>query len=140
MCPHKRTFALSEGLLGDDPSTDKLWVSCPFHKRNFNLKGADAGKCSNDADVNIAVFPVEEREDGWVYLKLPPVEELDARLGTSRWMVRKGEGSEPFGRLDEKLKGMKGRKPWEESHFKDGAGEVKAAREITAGGNGGIDW
>lgn len=140
MCPHKRTFALSEGLIGDDIKADKLWVSCPFHKRNFTLNGSDAGKCSNDAEVNIATFPVEERDDGWVYLKLPPVDELDARLGTSKWKVRKGEGSEPFGKLDEKLKGMKGRKPLQDSHFKDGAGEVKAAKEITAGGNGGIDW
>lgn len=140
MCPHKRTFALSEGLIGDDIKADKLWVSCPFHKKNFTLNGSDAGKCSNDAEVNIATFPVEERDDGWVYLKLPPVDELDARLGTSKWKVRKGEGSEPFGKLDEKLKGMKGRKPLQDSHFKDGAGEVKAAREITAGGNGGIDW
>ena len=140
MCPHKRTFALSEGLIGDDIKADKLWVSCPFHKRNFTLNGSDAGKCSNDAEVNIATFPVEERDDGWVYLKLPPVDELDARLGTSKWKVRKGEGSEPFGKLDEKLKGMKGRKPLQDSHFKDGPGEVKAAREITAGGNEGIDW
>ena len=141
MCPHRRTFALSEGLIGDDLKSDKLWVSCPFHKRNFTLNGPDAGRCSNDPEVNIATFPVEERDDGWVYLKLPPVEELDARLGTSRWRVRKGEEeAEPFRKLDEKLKGMKGRKPWGDSHFQDGAGEVKAAREITAGGNGGIDW
>ena len=141
MCPHKRTFALSEGLIGDDVKTDKLWVSCPFHKKNFTLNGADAGRCSNDEDVNIATFPVEERDDGWVYLKLPPVEELDQRLGTERWKVKKGEaGEEPFGKLDEKLKGMKGRKPFEGSHFRNGDGEGKAAREITAGGKGGIDW
>ncbi|MCJ1278269.1 hypothetical protein MMC21_006084 [Puttea exsequens] len=140
MCPHKRTFALSEGLLGDDATTNKLWVSCPFHKKNFNLKGDDAGKCSNDESVNIAVFPVEEREDGWVYLKLPSVEELDARLGTGRWMVKKEEAAGPFGKLDEKLKGMRGRKPFQDSHLKEGAGEVRAAREITAGGNGGIEW
>ena len=140
MCPHKRTFALSEGLLGDDAKADKLWVSCPFHKRNFTLNGTDAGKCTNDDEVNIAVFLVEERQDGWVYLKLPPVEELDARLGTTKWKVKKGEGVEPFEKLDEKLKGMKGRKPFGESHFPNGAGEIRAAREITAGGNGGIDW
>ena len=144
MCPHKRTFALSEGLLGDDPKTDKLWVSCPFHKKNFNLTGTDAGKCSNDADVNIAVFPVEERDDGWVYLKLPPVEELDQRLGTSRWMVRKLDETKPFERLDEKLKGMKGRKPFKESHLSNGMGEERVVKEIVAGGEvnggGGIDW
>ena len=140
MCPHKRTFALSEGLIGDDITNDKLWVSCPFHKKNFTLNGADAGKCSNDSEVNIATFPVEEREDGWVYLKLPPIDELDARLGTTKWKVKKGEGAEPFAKLDEKLKGMKGRKPFQDSHFKEGAGEVMAAKGITAGGDGGIDW
>lgn len=140
MCPHKRTFALSEGLIGDDIQGDKLHVSCPFHKRNYTLNGPDAGTCSSDPAVNIATFPVEERDDGWVYLKLPPVEELDARLGTSRWKVKEGEVGGPFGKLDEKLKGMKGRKPGRESHFADGAGEVRAAREITAGGGGGIDW
>ena len=140
MCPHKRTFALSEGLLGDDAKTDKLWVSCPFHKRNFTLNGSDAGKCSNDSEVNIAVFPIEEREDGWVYLKLPPVDELDARLGTSKWKVKKDEVNGPFEKLDEKLKGLKGRKPFGDSHFREGAGEVKAAQGITVGGNGGIDW
>jgi len=140
MCPHKRTFALSEGLLGDDQKTGKLWVSCPFHKKNYTLNGDDAGKCGNDSEVNIAVFPVEEREDGWVYLKLPPIDELDARLGTTKWKVKSDETESPFRKLDDKLKGMKGRKPFQDSHFKEGAGEVKAAQQITAGGNGGIDW
>lgn len=140
MCPHKRTFALSEGLIGDDVQADKLWVSCPFHKRNYTLNGADAGKCTNDDQVSIATFPIEERDDGWVYLKLPPVEELDARLGTTKWMVRKGEREEPYKKLDEKLKGLKGRKPFEESHLANGMGEKAAARAITAGGDGGIDW
>ena len=40
MCPHKRAFVLSDGLIGDDVKTDKLWVSCPYHKRNYELKGA----------------------------------------------------------------------------------------------------
>ena len=143
MCPHKRTFALSEGLIGDDIQSGKLWVSCPFHKKNYTLNGTDAGRCSNDEEVNIATFPVEERDDGWVYLKLPPVEELDARLGTERWKVKASGGVEPFKKLDEKLKGMKGRKPFGASHFPNGLGERGAAREIVAGGEGGgggIDW
>ncbi|KAI4257865.1 MAG: hypothetical protein LQ352_001451 [Teloschistes flavicans] len=140
MCPHKRTFALSAGIIGDDVANNKLWVSCPFHKRNFALGGDDAGKCSNDSEVNIAVFPVEARDDGWVYLKLPPVEELDQRLGTSKWKVKKGEREEPFTKLDEKLKGMKGRKPFQNSHLPEGMGEEATARAITAGGDGGIDW
>ncbi|KAL8719556.1 MAG: hypothetical protein Q9225_003455 [Loekoesia sp. 1 TL-2023] len=140
MCPHKRTFAMSEGLIGDDVANNKLWVSCPYHKRNFALGGEDAGKCSNDPEVNLATFPVEARNDGWVYLKLPPVAELDERLGTSKWKVKKGEREEPFKKLDEKLKGIKGRKPFQDSHLSGGLGEGATAKAITAGGDGGIDW
>ena len=139
MCPHKRTFALSEGLIGDDIAANKLWVSCPFHKRNFTLNGADAGRCGNDEEVNIATFPVEGREDGWVYVKLPPVGELDQRLGTGRWGVG-GEGEDkPFKRLDEKLKGMKGRRPGGVNGV-DAVGDRALPREVMAGGDGGIDW
>ncbi|KAI9788176.1 MAG: hypothetical protein M1835_002429 [Candelina submexicana] len=135
MCPHKRTFALSDGLLGDDLKSDKLWVSCPYHKRNFELKGENAGKCNNDESVNIATFPIEVRDDGLVYLKLPPIEELDSVLGTKKWMVKKDETASPFEKLDQKLKGLKGRKPVEASHL-NGTGP----RAITAGGDGGMDW
>ena len=143
MCPHKRTFALSEGLIGDEPKTDKLWVSCPYHKRNFNLGGVDAGKCGNDADVSIATFPVEERDDGMVYLKLPPIDELDSILGTSKWKVKNGEGRDPgFKKLDENLKGLRGRKPFEGSHLENGDGEKKAAKQILSSGRSGgtIEW
>ncbi|SPO06986.1 probable NAD(P)H-nitrite reductase [Cephalotrichum gorgonifer] len=113
MCPHKRAFVLSDGLVGE--MDGNYWVSCPYHKRNFELNGEQAGRCSSDEALNIATFPVEAREDGWVYLKLPPVEELDALLGTSRWKTRKEEGSDPFERMDQKLskafKGRKARKP-----------------------------
>ncbi|KAG9248800.1 nitrite reductase-like protein [Calycina marina] len=130
MCPHKRSFALSDGLIGD--SKDKLWVSCPYHKRNFELNGEQAGRCQNDEEVSIATFPVEEREDGMVYLKLPPVHELDGVLGTKMWMVRKGEsGDNPFAKLDRRIGangvGMKGRKP-------EAAKQQLMAREPS------IDW
>lgn len=143
MCPHKRAFALSEGLIGDDPATGKMWVSCPMHKRNYELAGAGAGKCANDDNVNIAVFPVEARDDGWVYVKLPPVEELDALLGTKRWMVREGEsGEDPFAAMDDKMRKsrFKGRKPLDVAQ-----GEaVKAANAILEGGRadavGTMEW
>ena len=143
MCPHKRTFALSEGLIGDEPKTDKLWVSCPYHKRNFNLGGADAGKCGNDSEISIATFPVEARDDGFVYLKLPPIEELDAVLGTTKWKVRDGEGRDPgFKRLDENLRGLRGRKPFGESHLENGLGEEKTVERIFSRGRSGgtIEW
>ncbi|KAF2963688.1 hypothetical protein GQX73_g9890 [Xylaria multiplex] len=156
MCPHKRTFALSEGLIGQDvlpptpPATPPSlsppsspprvpadatthsaepvttltettkepcnspqtpWVSCPFHKRNFDLT---SGTCTNDAALSIATFAAEERADGLVYIKLPPVDELDAELGTSRWKVKKGDSSSysptpEFAELDRKI-GFKGRR------------------------------
>ncbi|KAL9115241.1 MAG: hypothetical protein Q9227_001035 [Pyrenula ochraceoflavens] len=135
MCPHKRAFALSDGLIGEEAttnatngtsdveqggcSTGKLWVSCPFHKRNFQLNsngqgssdagGDGAGTCTNDPTLSLATFPAEERSDGWVYLKLPPVEELDAVLGTTKWVVKKEEsGADPFEGLDRKLGLKKG--------------------------------
>jgi len=151
MCPHKRAFALSDGLLGDS-ADGKLWVSCPMHKRNYELKGPEAGKCGNDDSVNIAVFQVEEREDGWVYVKLPPVEELDSVLGTEKWKVTKKDSEDPYAKLDEKLKkdsmkGYKGRKVQSESHLtkeEGGLGEMGKAAAILRGEEknreGGMDW
>lgn len=141
MCPHKRTFALSEGLIGDDIASSQTWVSCPYHKRNFILNGADAGQCNNDPELSIAAFEAEEREDQWVYLKLPPVEELDERLGTSRWMIKKSESKNPFKKLDEKLKRQKGRKPFEKSDLEGRSGDKEAARVIIgARAQNGMDW
>ncbi|KAI1823813.1 nitrite reductase [Xylaria intraflava] len=115
MCPHKRTFALSEGLIGleDTPSPSEPcgsaktpWVACPYHKRHFDLT---SGASTTDAALSIATFDAEERGDGLVYIKLPPVEELDAELGTARWKVRKSERAGEFGELDKKI-GFKGRR------------------------------
>lgn len=141
MCPHKRAFILSDGLVGEetanvnnDSSTTTAsssssscdtnpagaaapWVSCPHHKRNFDLSSGD---CKNDEELSIATFEVEERaEDGLVYVKLPPVEELDAELGTKKWMVKKGEAGEAqFAELDNKIafKGRRGKKPGVRPH------------------------
>ena len=132
MCPHKRAFVLSDGLIGDDLTADRLWVSCPNHKRNYTLNGPAAGSCSNDPEVSIATFPVEERDDGWVYVKLPPVEELDERLGTHKWMVKAGETESPFKKMDGKLKGMKARRP----ERKEDLGEGKGVNGIGRGNRG----
>jgi nitrite reductase (NAD(P)H) len=145
MCPHKRAFVLSDGLIGDDVANNKLWVSCPFHKRNYELGGENAGRCANDESVNIAVFPVEERNDGWVYVKLPSVEELDSVLGTEKWKIKKSESTDPFEGLDKKLKAMqgKGRKSTAVSHLEGGLGQQGKAAMIVAGGErgaGGLDW
>ncbi|KAF2157750.1 nitrite reductase [Myriangium duriaei CBS 260.36] len=142
MCPHKRAFVLSDGLIGDDLEKNKLWVSCPFHKRNYELSGERKGMCNNDESVNIAVFEAEEREDGMVYVKLPPVEELDGLLGTERWKTRKEDEKDPFEKLDRKMK-LKGRKVEGKSHLENGLAEKGTANMILAGGErgaGGMDW
>jgi nitrite reductase (NAD(P)H) len=145
MCPHKRAFVLSDGLIGDDLANNKLWVSCPNHKRNYELSGDNAGKCANDESVNIATFPIEERGDGWLYVKLPSVEELDSVLGTSKFVIKKSETEDPFVELDKKLSRMqlKGRKGHQVSHLENGLGEKGKAAQILAGGErgaGGLDW
>lgn len=145
MCPHKRAFVLSDGLIGEDLANNKMWVSCPYHKRNYELGGASAGKCGNDDEVNIATFPVEERDDGYLYLKLPSVEELDSVLGTEKWKIKKEEAPDPFAELDRKIKNMslKGRKGYQASHIEGAMGEKKTAEYILAGGakgSNGLDW
>lgn len=132
MCPHKRAFILSDGLIGENLVDNKQWVSCPLHKRNFELTGENAGKCGNDETVNIATFEVEERGDGWVYVKLPPVEELDAVLGTEKWRIKKGED------LKCKEKEIKGKKGLVVS----GKGKIDEVVEgiIAEKGANGIDW
>nr|POE67111.1 nitrite reductase [nad(p)h] [Quercus suber] len=142
MCPHKRAFVLSDGLIGDNGN--KLWVSCPLHKRNYDLSGEEAGKCSSDDAVNIATFPVEVRE-GLVYVKLPPIEELDSVLGTSNFKIKAEGEATPFKEMDKKFDAMKmkGRKGLNASHLQNGLGSEGKAQSILAGGErgaNGMDW
>lgn len=172
MCPHKRAFVLSDGLLGQDPNKacDKEkkeeeeedqgkdgtpkesngtpaaspWISCPHHKRNFDLS---SGTCKTDDALSIATFPVESRaSDGMIYLQLPPVAELDAELGTKRWKVKRGEGEkEEFKELDRKIGfvGRRGKKPGVKATLNGGIGSgMKRPVELMAGGGCGIapDW
>lgn len=128
MCPHKRAFVLSDGLIGDYDN-ETYWVSCPYHKRNFDINGDLAGRCSTDESLNIATFSAEERDDGWVYLKLPPVDELDSILGTEKWEVKDGELRDPFESMDKRYKGIKG-KSVRRQHV------VGERRDVTNG----LDW
>ncbi|EON99736.1 putative nitrite reductase protein [Phaeoacremonium minimum UCRPA7] len=155
MCPHKRAFVLSDGLIGEDtPATDEKgeskgdasdkvkpgapWVSCPYHKRNYDLS---SGSCKNDSELSIATFEAEERADGFVYIKLPPVEELDAELGTKKWMVKKGETKSQFEELDRKIKfiGQRAKKPGVKPHVEL---PMRKPVELMAGGGCGAapDW
>ncbi|XP_044716323.1 pyridine nucleotide-disulfide oxidoreductase domain-containing protein [Hirsutella rhossiliensis] len=133
MCPHKRAFVLDDSVVSSAERSP--WVSCPLHKRNFDLGD---GSCSSDKALSIATFPVEARADGMVYLKLPPVEELDAALGTSRWKVRKGESGEaPFAELDGRIRrtGQRARKPKGDRSGVGAAGTSMAKPvELMAGG------
>ncbi len=78
MCPHKREFVLSRGIVGDQCGTPK--VACPVHKKTFSL---ETGEGLNDKDFAIQVFPVRVDGDD-VYLQLPSVAELDAHFATER--------------------------------------------------------
>lgn len=149
MCPHKRAFILSDGLVGEvtkagetpNPnSPSSPWVSCPHHKRNYDLSSGD---CKNDSELSIATFPAEARPDGMLYLKLPPVEELDAALGTSKWRVKKGEsGDSPFAELDKKINfvGTRAKKPGVKPTV-NGARMTRPVELMAGGGCGSApDW
>jgi len=66
MCPHKKEFVLSRGILGDTQGEPK--VSCPLHKKNFSLK---TGHCLTGEDYSIDTYPVKIDGDD-VLLWLPP--------------------------------------------------------------------
>nr|CAQ77147.1 nitrite reductase [Blastobotrys adeninivorans] len=104
MCGHKRAFVLSQGIISTDEKNN-AYISCPLHKRNYVLEkeSSEAGSCKNDPSLSIATFNAMEK-DGKIWLQLPPVQELDALLGTNRWKVRKTESScgSQFKELDAK--------------------------------------
>ncbi len=81
MCPHKKAFVLSRGIIGTGGETPR--VACPLHKKLFSLK---TGKCESDENYAVKVFSVKI-EDGGVYLKLPPRKQLDAVLATEQHIV-----------------------------------------------------
>jgi nitrite reductase (NADH) large subunit len=76
MCPHKKAFVLSRGILGDAAGVPK--VACPLHKKTFSL---ETGQSIAGEEYHVQTFPVKV-EDEAVYLHLPPREELDKQLAT----------------------------------------------------------
>ena len=76
MCPHKKAFVLSRGLVGDANGTPK--VACPLHKKTFSL---ETGESLSDPEYKIDTFPVRI-EGNDVFLELPAVEVLDQRHAT----------------------------------------------------------
>lgn len=55
-----------------------------MHKRNYTLT---SGECLNDDQYSILTFDVRVEGDELLLL-LPEPDELDAVIGTSKWMVR----------------------------------------------------
>lgn len=76
MCPHKKAFVLSRGLIGDEAGTPK--VACPLHKKTFSLQ---SGESLQAEEYRIKTFPVQVRGDR-VLLELPPTNVLDQMLST----------------------------------------------------------
>jgi len=75
-------------------------------------------------------------------VKLPPVDELDAALGTARWKVRKGEAEAQLAGMDARtgLVGRRGRKPGART-LGLGEGLVRKPGELAVGGCGSApDW
>ena len=76
MCPHKKAFVLSRGIVGDANGTPK--VACPLHKKTYSLL---SGECLNDGHYAVQVFPVNVVGED-VFLSLPPTSVLDPLLAT----------------------------------------------------------
>ena len=78
MCPHRREFVLGRGIIGDQAGIPK--VACPVHKKTFSL---ESGECLSGDDYILQTFSVKVDGDD-VYLKLPAIDELDAKLATEK--------------------------------------------------------
>ncbi len=76
MCPHKKAFVLSRGIVGDAAGEPK--VACPLHKKTFSLA---SGESLQGEEYRIRTFPVRVADDQ-MQLHLPPEEVLDASLAT----------------------------------------------------------
>ena len=76
MCPHKKAFVLSRGILGDAGGEPK--VACPLHKKTFSLTN---GESLQGEEYRVRTFSVKVEADD-VYLDLPPTEVLDKLLAT----------------------------------------------------------
>lgn len=103
MCAHKRAFVLSRGISSQDDAGND-YISCPMHKRNYLLTN---GACKNDPALSIATFDAKEnKDDGYIYVKLPPTTELDEVLGTKKWMIysKETEKKKRFNVIDQRYK------------------------------------
>jgi nitrite reductase (NADH) large subunit len=76
MCPHKKAFVLSRGIIGDANGTPK--VACPLHKKTYSLI---TGEGISDDHYSVQVFPVNVVGED-VFLSLPSTDILDQLLAT----------------------------------------------------------
>ena len=102
MCPHKREFVLSRGMIGDAGGKPK--VACPVHKKTYSL---ETGKGMSDKDLSIQVFPVKLEGDD-VYLQLPSIDALDEVFATEKTCNGSCDHSES---VEHKPKTLAARKP-----------------------------
>jgi nitrite reductase (NADH) large subunit len=76
MCPHKKAFVLSRGIIGT--AGDEPKIACPLHKKTFSL---ESGKSLQSEEYRLKTFPVKV-ENGKVFVELPPAEMLDPVMAT----------------------------------------------------------
>jgi NAD(P)H-dependent nitrite reductase small subunit len=76
MCPHKKAFVLSRGIIGTAGEEPK--IACPLHKKTFSL---ETGKSLQGEEYHIKAFPVKV-ENGRVFVQLPPEEVFDPVMAT----------------------------------------------------------
>ncbi|MFV0442768.1 MAG: nitrite reductase small subunit NirD, partial [Planctomycetaceae bacterium] len=76
MCPHRKAFVLSRGMIGDAAGEPK--VACPLHKKTFSL---NSGESLQGEEYKIQTFPVKIEGES-VQLHLPTMDVLDRLLAT----------------------------------------------------------
>jgi nitrite reductase (NADH) large subunit len=120
MCPHKKAFVLSRGIVGDAGGEPK--VACPLHKKTFSL---ESGESLQGEEYRIRTFPVRIEGDE-VYLELPPAEVLDELLATeigcrlaTSCVAPSANASIPFGSLPSAPDAGEGggASPWHRPHY-----------------------
>ncbi len=76
MCPHKKAFVLSRGIIGSAGEEPK--VACPLHKKTFSL---ESGESLDGEEYRLKTFRVKV-EAGRVFVELPPPASLDPVMAT----------------------------------------------------------
>ncbi|KAI9321278.1 nitrite reductase NiiA [Dichotomocladium elegans] len=89
MCPHKRALVLSSGILGSAQETNKPYVSCPMHKKNFDLASGDCLVPGEKEKYKLETFAIKV-EDNQVYLRIPSIQALNKALGSKKTIIKRG--------------------------------------------------